>query len=181
MGWINSDDILYPDCVERIVSAYLGAPDAALFHCSTIDIISESGDKTGVMHVPLVSREHLLRHRNTLIQPGSFYRRTALEQVDYFDIGLRYSMDLDLWLRLLSVGTSVDVSSTPIAAYRDWGGTKTATGGNTLLAERIEMLVRHGGDKTDRVQRQARFQMKKNRVKKIYRMVTDWVGTRSKA
>lgn len=165
VGWINSDDLLYPDCVERIVRAYRQQPDAALFYCSRIDVISECGQRLNTMHVPLVSREHLLRERNTLIQPGSFYRRAVLEQVDYFDASLRYSMDLDLWLRLLGVGGFVDVHDAPIAAYREWGGTKTTTGGNQLATERVQVLNRHGGISSDPAQRQLRAGMRKNQLK----------------
>lgn len=167
VGWINSDDLLYPDCVERIVRAYRQQPEAALFYCSSIDIISESGKHLDTMRLPLVSREHLLRECNTLIQPGSFYRRTALEQVDYFDPSLRYSMDLDLWLRLLTAGGSVDVHDAPIAAYREWSGTKTTTGGNQLATERVQMLNRHGGVSSDPAQRQLRAGVRKNQLKSI--------------
>lgn len=165
VGWINSDDLLYPDCVAHIVEAYRQQPEAAIFYCSRIDIISETSERLNTMHVPLRGRDHLLRECNTLIQPGSFYRRTALEAVDYFDTNLRYSMDLDLWLRLLTVGGFVDVSETPIAAYREWGGTKTSTGGVRLATERKELLQRHGGSKSDPVQKQMHRAIAKGKVK----------------
>lgn len=168
VGWINSDDLLYPDCVERIVQAYLRQPEAVLFYCSSIDIISESGKHLSTMNVPLVSREHLMRVSNTLIQPGSFYRKKVVEQVNYFNTELRYSMDLDLWLRLLSVGGFVDVHDVPIAAYREWGGTKTATGGVQMALERMTMLTKHGGTKSDPAQRQIRANLIKNKLKSTY-------------
>jgi glycosyltransferase involved in cell wall biosynthesis len=172
VGWVNSDDLLYPECVTRIVEAYRRRPDASIFYCSSIDIISESGERLKTTHVPLRGRDHLLRECNTLIQPGSFYRRTALKAVDYFDTSLRYSMDLDLWLRLLAVGGFVDVSETPIAAYREWGGTKTSTGGARLAKERIAMLTLHGGNRSDNAQKKLRLKIFKEQVKTVIRKVS---------
>lgn len=169
VGWINSDDLLLPNCVERIVAAYRGQPDAVLFMCSDMDIIDREDRHKRVMHMPLINREHLLRHTNTLIQPGSFYASSALRRVDYFDKSLRYSMDLDLWLRLLAIGRHVDVGAPPVAAYREWEETKTNTGGSRLCHERLAMLRSHGGRWTDRSQLLLRKQLLKLAVKR-------WLG-----
>lgn len=177
VGWINSDDLLYPDCVVRVVEAYQANPTAAILYCSRIDIISELGGYIKTMHVPLVSMDHLLRERNTLIQPGSFYRREALERVAYFDTNLRYSMDLDLWLRLLTVGGFVNVSNSPIAAYREWGGTKTATGGKQLASERVAMLQRHGGKASDPSQRRINGVSRIDHARKLFKRTAELLLT----
>jgi acetyltransferase-like isoleucine patch superfamily enzyme len=161
VGWINSDDILYPECVERIVEAHLRNSAAVLLHCSTIDFISEDDKHIGSVKVPLINREHLLRKDNTLVQPGSFYLRSALAEVGYFDSTLRYSMDLDLWLRLLRVGSAVDVHDGPVAAYREWSGTKTVTGGEKLARERLKLLDLHGGSRSDPAQRKILLALRK--------------------
>lgn len=150
VGWINSDDILYPDCVERIVDAYLHNPAAVLFYNSKINIIAENGQFSRCVDVPVIDANALLRKSNTLIQPGSFYKNDALIAVGYFNRQLRFSMDLDLWLRLLRVGECVNVGGNPIAGYREWGGTKTATGDTKLLRERKVLLHGHGARAFDK-------------------------------
>ena len=70
-------------------------------------------------------------------------------KVGYFDKTLKYSMDLDLWLRLLKIGGSVDIGCQPIAGYREWVGTKTLNGDARLFIERKKMLLKHGVRKTD--------------------------------
>jgi glycosyltransferase involved in cell wall biosynthesis len=150
VGWINSDDVLYPDCVRFLVDAYLKTPQAVLFYGPELDIISESGVFVRRMSVHNVSLDGLLRVRNMLPQPGSFYKRESLAKVNYFDIGLKYSMDLDLWIRLLQVGQAVEINALPIAAIREWEGTKTATGTTALLIERRKMLLSHGAKITDK-------------------------------
>lgn len=165
VGWINSDDILYPDCIEKIVAAYRRNPDAVLFYNSKINIISEDGSFNRLIDVPVIDGEQLLRISNTLIQPGSFYTNNALVKVNYFNDELRFSMDLDLWLRLLKIGRCVNLESEPIAGYREWGGTKTSTGDAILLHERKAMLLSHGANPTDKTIRAINWALVKCFVK----------------
>ncbi len=149
VGWINSDDILSPDCIQRIVEAYNDNIDSVLFYNSKINIISEDGSFKKQINVPVMNFDYLLRKNNTLIQPGSFYKKNTLIDIDFFDKKLKYSMDLDLWLRLLKVGDLVNVNGKPIASYREWDGTKTSTGNSILLRERKAMLLGHGANEFD--------------------------------
>ena len=32
VGWINSDDILYPDCIEKIVDLFRSNPDGSIYY-----------------------------------------------------------------------------------------------------------------------------------------------------
>ncbi|GGK77510.1 glycosyltransferase [Amphritea balenae] len=150
VGWINSDDILYPDAVEKIVDAYNLSHDSTLFYNSNINIIDKYGKVIREASVKVSTREQLLRENNTLIQPGSFYSRKALVDVGYFSETLRYSMDLDLWLRLLVKSNPVDLNTKPIAGYREWEETKTLNGGTSLLTERKKMLLEHGAEWHDK-------------------------------
>jgi acetyltransferase-like isoleucine patch superfamily enzyme/glycosyltransferase involved in cell wall biosynthesis len=150
VGWINSDDILYPECIVKIVEAYRKCPEAVLFWNSRVHIIDTNGLLRSTVAIGAVDRDSLLRRCTNLVQPGSFYRREALTQSNYFDVNLRFSMDLDLWLRLLKIGACVDLDGEPIAAYREWEGTKTLTGGVRLLRERKQLLLDHGAAVWDR-------------------------------
>jgi len=167
VGWINSDDILYPDCIEKIVNTYRSNPTAVLFYNSKIDILSEDGSFNRCVDVPVVNGEQLLRLCNTLVQPGSFYKKEALVKVDYFNKSLRFSMDLDLWLRLLKVGSCINAGSEPIAGYREWGGTKTSTGDSKLLHERKRLLLNHGARANDRTILAINFALMKSFVKNL--------------
>ena len=44
VGWINSDDMLYPYCVEEIVNLYKQNPDGAIFYGSKIDKIDSNNN-----------------------------------------------------------------------------------------------------------------------------------------
>src|ERR1035437_8370385 len=41
VGWINSDDMLYPECVEKIVELYIEKPDGAIYYGSKSNFIDE--------------------------------------------------------------------------------------------------------------------------------------------
>ena len=44
VGWINSDDILYPDCLEKIVELYNNKPEGAIFYNSKLHFIDEKSN-----------------------------------------------------------------------------------------------------------------------------------------
>jgi len=167
VGWINSDDILYPDCIEKIVNAYQHTPEAVLFYNSKINIISEDGSFNNLVDVPVLDKDQLLRHSPKLVQPGSFYKKDALIKVDYFNDSLQFSMDLDLWLRLLTIWRCINLGSKPIASYREWGGTKTSTGDTILLTERKALLLSHGATLKDKTIRTIHFSLAKSFVKNL--------------
>jgi maltose O-acetyltransferase len=100
-------------------------------------------------------------------QRSTIYKNSALAAVDYFDDSLRFSMDLDLWLRLLKIGSCVNVGGPPIAGYREWDGTKTSTGDAKLLRERKAMLLRHGAAPTDNTIRAIDVALMKSAIKSI--------------
>ncbi|MDC8786693.1 glycosyltransferase family 2 protein [Roseateles koreensis] len=180
VGWINSDDVLYPNCVEELVKHYSDNPKVDLFVVPVIDIVDEAGEKTGVIKAPLISRDFILRRNTEIIQPGSFFRRLALEQVGYFNSSLRFSMDLDLWLRLLKTGGFTNYSKVAMAGYREWGGTKTSTGGQRLLKERRTMLFSHGAKWNDATIISINIQLLKERLKnnQVLGPVVRWLRSR---
>lgn len=144
VGWINSDDILYPDCVERIVKLYQQHPDGAIYYGSKTDLIDRKSYVFDGRHIQIPGRHHLLHHNYDIIQQGSFYASELVRQVGYLDDSVQYCMDLDLWLRLLELGPIYALDDRPLAAFRIWETTKTATGGTRFLKDIKRVLLRHG-------------------------------------
>lgn len=139
-GWINSDDILYPECVEKIAALYARRPDGSIYYCSVLDKIDGNGDVTGTIRVPVRNRDHLRNRDYTLNQPGSFYKTDILRSVNYIDDSIHYCMDLDLWLRLLERGNIYGLNQRAYSAFRIWPGTKTSTGGEKFLRNIRQVL-----------------------------------------
>lgn len=145
VGWLNSDDLLYPDCVEKIVELYLKNKNGSIFYCSKFDYIDSNDNLIKIGNVNILSRNILLNHNYNLVQPGSFYKNELLKKVDFLNEDIFYCMDLDLWLRLLEHGLIYQYSNKSLSAFRVWQGTKTSNGGELFLKNISEVLKKNGG------------------------------------
>lgn len=150
IAWINSDDILYPDSVERIVEAYTENLDGAIFYSSNYNVIDGIGNVIKELKLKVFNREYLLRVKFDVLQPGSFYTTKWVRKAKYVDENIHYCMDLDLWLKLLKLGRIVDIGGSPTAAYREWEFTKTSMGGEKFYKEIYQVLRKHGASVFDR-------------------------------
>jgi glycosyltransferase involved in cell wall biosynthesis len=144
VGWINSDDILYPDCVEKIVEVYKLKNNAAIYYHSHNDIINEFGSLIETYQHKIPDRNHLLRTNYNIIQQGSFYNLDIVKKVEYLDLENYYCMDLDLWLKLSMQGEIVYTMDKPHSAFRIYSGTKTYTGKAKFLNNIYTVLKNHG-------------------------------------
>ena len=63
VGWLNSDDILYPDCVEQIVRLAEQFPDGAIYYGSLLNVIDRLGNIIRTPQIVINSRETLI-HEN---------------------------------------------------------------------------------------------------------------------
>ena len=146
VGWINSDDILYPDCLEKIVELYNNKPDGAIYYGSKLNFIDEKSNifKLNILEIP--NREYLLNKNYSIIQQGSFYSTGLVRKCNYLDENLNFCMDLDLWLRMLKSGSIYHYNSKPLAGFRFWGETKTMNGRSKFLREIRKTLLMYGAN-----------------------------------
>jgi Glycosyltransferases involved in cell wall biogenesis len=144
VGWINSDDILYPECVENLVKAYCNFPGASVYYCPRLDAIDKEGNVLYTNQRNIIGKKYLLTTCYDVNQPTSFYNNELLRQIDYLDETIYYCMDLDLWLRLLDRAPICPISDEPQGAIRKWEATKTATGASLFLKDIRSILLRNG-------------------------------------
>ena len=148
VGWINSDDLLYPDCVEKIVELYNQHPDGSIYYASSLDYIDREGKLLYKSVRKIPNRNYLLNKHYSVTQQGSFYNRLLVEKIGYLDELIYYCMDLDLWLRLLNKNDKIYYfQSQALAAFRIWEDTKTAQAGVRFLQNTKQILDRHGAKK----------------------------------
>ena len=167
VGWINSDDLLYPDCVAQIVQLYQQHPDGTVFYGAVNDWIDANGHITGKRSLPIPDRDFLLAQNYDLIQQGSFYPTEVVRRVGYLNEANTYCMDLDLWLKLLDHGSIHAYTDQSIAAFRMWEATKTSTGGRAFLRDIRQTLLRHGASPYARTVLQTRYYAAKLAVKNL--------------
>lgn len=143
VGWINSDDILPVDIVERSVRAFRQDPGVGLTYCD-IEYIDHAGSPFNLVAAhPRYDLDYLLNSCFNVFQPGSFYRKSVVESAGYLDDKLKYCMDLDLWLKLLTRSRSCHLPGCP-SSFRWHDATKTVNGKTAFLREILRTLRRHG-------------------------------------
>jgi glycosyltransferase involved in cell wall biosynthesis len=144
VGWINSDDILYPDCIEKIVELYHEKNDGAIYYCSILDWINEKGSFLNKRYVSIPDKDYLLNTDSSIIQQGSFYSINLVKKVNYLNDENYYCMDLDLWLRLLDYGPIYSINDKAHSAFRIYAGTKTDKGNIEFLRNIKDVILQNG-------------------------------------
>lgn len=140
VGWINSDDLLKKDCLDKILNQFQNNSNAAIYY-GDLDVINESGERIGEIRANKITYNYLLNHNPDITQQGSFYNGRYLREIGYLDENLHYTMDYDLWLRLLKKGDAIKINE-KIAEFRFQKSSKTIGKGNALKFWRDIFFVR---------------------------------------
>jgi len=144
VGWLNSDDILYPNCIEKIVDLYLDKPDGSVYYNAAIEIIDAKSSVVNKYRRIIPNRNHLLEINYDIVQQGSFYKRELVEKVNYLDEKEHFCMDLDLWLKLSKIAPIYYLDVVPMSAFRLWEANKTSTDLLIFLKDIRRILLKNG-------------------------------------
>ncbi|MGC4048733.1 MAG: glycosyltransferase family 2 protein [Paludibaculum sp.] len=144
LAWINSDDVLLPGAVSAAVRAFAEAPLAGAVYGEGY-CIDREGRVTG--RFAATEPFNLWRLNwvcDTILQQSAFFRRAAVEEVGWLRVSLHWSMDWDLLVRL---GKRYGLHYTPeyLGCLREYGETKTASGGGRRFRELWSTLRRQTG------------------------------------
>jgi glycosyltransferase involved in cell wall biosynthesis len=89
--------------------------------------------------MPPYSYRSFAAGRAWVAHPAVFIRRAAFGRVGMFDEGLKYAMDIDLWLRLGQVARPATIDR-PLTIFRDHAGSVSSA--NKIKAREEEFRVR---------------------------------------
>ncbi len=168
VGWINSDDILYPDCVENIVTLYQKHPAGSIYYSSRINFIDTNGNlKRSVCQLNIKDKHHLINTDFKINQPGSFYNNEMLRQINYLDEKIHYCMDLDLFIRLLDKGPIFSFDKKPLAGFRIWENSKTSTGNEKFIKDIRRTIRKYGASPFAKAMRLTYYDELRIRIKKL--------------
>ena len=139
--WINSDDTYCPGAVGTAVQYLVARPEVDLIY-GGCNCIGPNGESLGVLGAwPFDLRRELIG-RNLIPQSSAFYRRRALDQAGELDVNLRYSMDYDLWIRMLQHGCRFEDVPLILSNYRLHDEAKTVADRLPMVSELKPILDR---------------------------------------
>jgi len=148
IGWLNSDDIYYPDAIFQVARYFQNHPD--------IDIVYGKADHIDINDVPFEEypTEHWnferLKHHCFLCQPSVFFRRRVVEQHGLLDESLNYCMDYAYWIRLALAGVRFGYLEIKLAGSRIYPENKTMGSRMKVHREINDMFIKLVGTVPDK-------------------------------
>jgi glycosyltransferase involved in cell wall biosynthesis len=120
LGWLNADDVLLPGAVSSVVAELERDPSALLVYGDNV-FIDEHGkhisqEISSARGAPFDAVTMVRRCKNWIPQPGSLFRRQALELAPLDERGY-YFFDFEFAIRLSAFG-DVKYVPTLLAGYR---------------------------------------------------------------
>ncbi len=117
VAWLNSDDLLLPDALHRVASIVRKQPRIDIVMGSIL-LGAGDGRITSYYCPSKAPRWCVRRGASDLLQPSTFIRRTAWLRAGGTREDLHCRMDVDLLLRLLSLGARIEYTRTPLSFMR---------------------------------------------------------------
>ncbi len=108
LAWLSADDVLLPNAVREAVEALARNPSAAGVY-GDAQWISGSGATIGAYPTGDFAANRLEREC-FICQPACFFRTSTFQSAGGMDVGLRYTFDWDLWIRMSRVAPFVHVT-----------------------------------------------------------------------
>jgi len=116
-GFLNADDILYPGAIYAVVRFLSSHPQ--------VDVVSGNANVIGPcdeilrrVYSDRMSARAYLYNGAILIQPSTYFRRSAFERVGGFNVNNNATWDGELFFRMASAGCNFARLNAILSAYR---------------------------------------------------------------
>jgi len=137
VGYLSSDDILYPKAVSELVGVLEASAGVGVSYCD-FDIINERGVYVKALVTEEYAKDRLIL--DLVCQPGvgAVFRKDLLDIVGGWSTSLRQVPDFDFWLRMADYASFKRVDKV-LGAYRVHGGSASF---GKMTVERANEIVR---------------------------------------
>jgi glycosyltransferase involved in cell wall biosynthesis len=142
-GFLNSDDVLEIDAIEKVVSYFHKYPECDLVYGKAY-YIDEYDHITGMYETDEYSFVRMMKDC-CICQPAAFWRKSTADIVGAFDENLFMAFDFDYWLRTDRAGLTIQYIPDILARSRLHSNTKTLSSRRTAYKEAFLVSQRHGG------------------------------------
>jgi glycosyltransferase involved in cell wall biosynthesis len=144
-GWLNSDDLYLPDAFHDAAALFAARPEIQVVYGDWFSVDPE--ERIVERHPGLAaSRGRLITEGFFCNAHAMFWRRALHERCGEFDVGLHYTMDYDLMLRLISIAGNRGFQrmDRPLGCFRVYPGQKTGSANDAVAAEHRHIAHRAG-------------------------------------
>src|SRR5438270_7134078 len=83
LGWLNADDWLFQNAIERVVETFAAKPEVGWVYCDCE--VRRANARAEIVRPPAQLTKQTLEYGNRLTQPGVFVARWALDRVGPLD------------------------------------------------------------------------------------------------
>lgn len=140
IGWINSDDFYEVGIIKKVVKFFLDNPKTDMIHGDT-HIVDESSVNIGITFGYNIKNPIDLLRNNAIKQPTIFMRKKIINNLKGVDKKLHWTMDRELWLRILLNGYNVVyLKNLRIANFRVCEGRKSHDNPDKMIEEWINVI-----------------------------------------
>jgi hypothetical protein len=138
LAYLNSDDMLEPNVLQRVVSAYRADPEAALIY-GDCNLVNADGDLLRALGSRPYCRAGLLL-ADYIHQSSAFVGRAAFDQIGLLDESFHMTMDYDYWVRLAMASLQMVYLPEVLSSARLAAGTKTQSQTLKFLGDTLRVL-----------------------------------------
>ena len=140
-NWIGDDDMLKPNALA-LASTLLEDNPSAVVAYGACDYIDRNGNPLFTRRPPLAAPMLLQFVPGLIKQEACLFRRSALQQIGDLDEKLKYTMDLDLLLRMRRIGSFVKTDQI-LAGFCWHAGSLTIANRKASLEEAQNVQLSH--------------------------------------
>jgi glycosyltransferase involved in cell wall biosynthesis len=143
IGWLNSDDIYYPETLTRVLELFQQHPDVDVIY-GRAHHIDEAGTvieeyPTGEWSFPAMINHCIIS------QPAAFFRHRVIDRFGALDRAHKYCVDYEFWIRLAKQGVQFLYVPEFFAATRLHEAAKTISSRLECHADINDIMVKHLG------------------------------------
>lgn len=142
-AYLNSDDVLLPNSVEKIVDYFKKNPHADMVY-GLADYIDEDDSFIGTYKTQDYSFATLVNDC-CVCQPAAFWRQRIAEKTGPFNEELEFAMDYEYWLRIDRAGGRIFHINDKLAFSRLYNDTKTMSSRSEIFQEIFKISSQWGG------------------------------------
>jgi GT2 family glycosyltransferase len=136
-AYLNSDDVLLPAAVERVVAYLQSYPDWDLLYGRAYHIDTDDRRMSAYPTAPFSLRR--LAETSCICQPAAFWRAELAARLGPFKPRLHYCLDFEYWLRAARAGAKLVHVDDVLALSRLHPQTKTASNREQIYLEGLQV------------------------------------------